>query len=76
MSYLRGEWYVYGTDEDVVINGPTCEGTIPFEIFQTLVAIFWADMTEEERIAACKRALPNAGGERRRFFEVLTGWSH
>ena len=65
MAYMRGEWYVYATEFDdgeyMAIHGPS-HIAIPMAIFDQLVMLRWAEMTQHERLAAGRAALDEQYG--------------
>lgn len=58
MSYMRGEFYVWGDGENTWIN----DVVMPDETFEELVAMYWYSMTMEEQQAAKERAVERWGG--------------
>lgn len=67
MSYIRGEHYTWvsgdGDDERIHFDFGYAQGhSMPLSIFDALVAMRWAEMSEEERTKAEVRAMADYGG--------------
>jgi hypothetical protein len=58
MAYMRGEFYVWGDGENTHIN----DVVMPDDVFDQLVAMRWAQMSDDEREVARKSAVENYGG--------------
>jgi hypothetical protein len=55
---MRGTFYVWGDGENIHIN----DVVMPDDVFDQLVAMRWAQMTEEEKEAAKRAAVENYSG--------------
>ena len=66
MAYMRGDWYIYRTEFDdgeyMAIHGPKKNIAIPMAVFDQLVMLRWAEMTQDERLAAGCTALDQHDG--------------
>lgn len=58
MSYMRGEFYVWGDGNNTHIN----DVMMPDETFEELVAMYWYSMTMEEQQDAKERAVEKWSG--------------
>ena len=68
MSYTRGDWYCWSDGDCMHIWGPPAGAedrpkvAVPTALFDQLVAMRWAEMTERQRRSASRRAVANWRG--------------
>lgn len=62
MSYLRGAYYLYESNDGLNIHTHDGSVLLPMEVFDALVAMRWYEMTDAEHKAAMERAYEMSGG--------------